>query len=106
MINLLDEDVDFTFELNGLALKNAGLVILIGFVLSLIIGLWLITFSGKRKNGENGLSCWGWIGVYLISCIPIVSLVMMFIWAFGEKTRDDFTFRCWARLNLISSLLI
>ena len=81
-----------------------ALIMLISVVVAIVLWIWLITASGKRRNGEEGRSCWGWILTYLLMSLPIVNLVMLFVWSFGGGAGKDFTFRNWARLNLITIL--
>ena len=77
----------------------------IAAILPAIICL-LIAYFASRNHEGSGKSVLGLIGVSLVMCVPIVSLVMVFIWAFGEKTKSDPTFRNWARLLLISELYV
>lgn len=84
--------------------KNLLACIGISFLISSIICLWFIQFASRRNGMETGKSAWGWIGTSILMVIPVVSIIMLFVWAFGEKTRNDYTFRSWAKLNLIAIL--
>lgn len=95
-----DDDEVLISEVANLLLIVLG----ISFLVSLIIIIWVIHAFSRRKNGETGKSVWGWIGVNLLMIIPFVSTILLFVWAFGEKTKNDYTFRSWARLNLTMML--
>ena len=101
--------MDQMFERLWLLLTGPGeaflIVLGIAAVLPAIICL-LIAYFASRNHEGSGKSVLGLIGVSLVMCVPIVSLVMVFIWAFGEKTKSDPTFRNWARLLLISELYV
>jgi ABC-type Fe3+ transport system permease subunit len=48
-----------------------------------------------------------WIGVYLLSLIPVVNLILMFVWAFSDKTKkNEYSLRSYARANLIMTLIV
>jgi len=55
----------------------------------------------ERSNKSIG----GWILTYIIMGIPLIGLIMMFVWAFGEKTKADPTFRNWAKAELLILLI-
>ena len=40
-----------------------------------------------------------WIITYLIMCIPLVNLIMLFVWAFGSGTKPSKV--NWAKASLI-----
>lgn len=44
-----------------------------------------------------------WIGVFLISCLPLVNLIMLFVWAFSSSTKKSL--KNYARAMLIMSLI-
>ena len=98
-----DGKKEFTIDYDKLTsyINDSLTIIGIGMLVILIISIWLINWAGSSKNGGSGLSCWKWVGAYLVLSVPVVSLIMLFVWSFGEKSKSDFTFRCWARLNLI-----
>ena len=75
----------------------------IAIILPAIICLLIAYFSDK-KSANGGKSILGLIGVSIILLIPLVSLIMLFVWAFGEKTKSDPTFRNYARLTLLGYL--
>ena len=88
----LANSVEDLLDASLTAFGIAGLV-------ALIIGLWLIHIASKGAG--SGRTCWGWILTGIIMCIPLINIIMLFVWAFGSKTSGDTTFKCWARLNLV-----
>lgn len=58
------------------------------------------TTSIPAQSGAHR-SVLGWIGTYLLMGLPLVGIIMLFVWAFGDKTKADPTFRNWARMMLI-----
>ena len=56
-----------------------------------------------QKPVEEPVSVLGWIGRFLIPCIPVVGwiiyLVMLFVWM-GDNTKQE-SFRNWAKAQLI-----
>ena len=74
----------------------------IAFIFPAVVCLIIILLIDRNKG--EGKSILGWIGVYALSIIPIVSIIMLFVWAFGEKTKSDITFRNYARLMLLGYL--
>ena len=56
----------------------------------------------KRYENDDPLSIGGWIGTLLVLMIPVVNLVMFFVWAFGNgnECRKNF-----ALASLILTLL-
>ena len=80
-----------------LGIFNGPIVILgIAAVVPAIICL-LVAYASDKKS-ETGRSILGWVVVLILTSLPIVSIIMLFIWAFGEKTKSDPTFRNYARL--------
>lgn len=49
------------------------------------------------------VSVGGWIGVYLLSMLPIINLIMMFVWAFSSGTKKSL--QNYARAMLIMALI-
>jgi hypothetical protein len=45
-----------------------------------------------------------WLITFLITAIPLVGIVMLFVWAFGSS--DNQTRANWAKANLIMALII
>lgn len=86
-----------------MASENMLIVLGIAAVLPAIICLLIAYFSDK-KSDDGGRSILGWFGITIVLAIPLVSLIMLFIWAFGEKTKSDPTFRNYARLILLTYL--
>lgn len=51
------------------------------------------------ENRIAAMSIGDWLIIYLITAIPLINIVMLFVWAFGDssnKTRGN-----WAKANLI-----
>ena len=55
-----------------------------------------------QSVNEKPVSVGGWIGTILLTCIPCVGLIMMFVWAFGN---GNTTKKNWARAGLIFMLI-
>ena len=45
-----------------------------------------------------------WLLTYLLCCIPIANIVLMFMWAFGNKAKPSK--KTWARAGLILCLIV
>lgn len=52
---------------------------------------------------DEHVSVGGWIGRWLLLMLPIVNIVMLFVWAFGG-TRQ-YSLKTWARAQLILTLI-
>jgi predicted permease len=50
------------------------------------------------------MSVGDWIVTYLLMCIPLVGIIMLFVWAFGSDTRPSR--KTWAQATLILLLVI
>ena len=48
---------------------------------------------------QNPVSVGEWVLTYLILCVPIVNIVMLFVWAFGSSTNPSKA--NWAKASLI-----
>lgn len=80
--------------------------------------------SGNRNGGQYGyqqpvntvyvnkpdvhydehVSVGGWIGRWLVMCIPIVNIIMLFVWAFGGSRK--YSLKTWARARLLLALIV
>ena len=49
------------------------------------------------------VSIGGWIGVMLLTCLPLVNLIMLFVWAFSSSTKKSL--KNYARAALILALI-
>lgn len=49
------------------------------------------------------VSIGGWIGVMLLTCLPLVNLIMLFVWAFSSSTKKSL--KNYARASLILILI-
>ncbi|MGM0648807.1 MAG: hypothetical protein ACQESZ_10545 [Bacteroidota bacterium] len=53
-----------------------------------------------RQNGENNpVSLGEWVITMIISAIPLVNLIMLFVWGFGDSTKTSKA--NWAKATLI-----
>ena len=52
---------------------------------------------------SNEVSVGDWIITFIITAIPLVGLIMLFVWAFGDGTNPSK--RNWARAYLILGLI-
>lgn len=50
------------------------------------------------------VSIGGWIGVMLLSCLPLINLIMLFVWAFSSSTKKSL--KNYARAALIMFLIV
>jgi len=57
-----------------------------------------------QDNREPVLSVGDWMITILITAIPIVGLVMLFVWAFGDG--QNLTKANWAKAKLICALIM
>lgn len=55
-----------------------------------------------KYDNDEPLSVGGWIGTLIVMCIPIVRLVMIFVWGFGNGNTSRKNF---AIANLILMLI-
>lgn len=53
---------------------------------------------------DEHVSIGGWIGRWFLMCIPIVNIIMLFVWAFGG-TRQ-YSLKTWARARLVLALIV
>jgi hypothetical protein len=58
----------------------------------------------QASNFGEAVSVGSWIGTMLLCCIPLVGLIMMFVWAFGDATNPSK--KNWARAALILTLVV
>ena len=58
------------------------------------------TSSNNSVSSEHK-SVGQWIGVAIVSCIPLIGFILLCIWAFGDGSKNDPTFRNWARAQLV-----
>ncbi len=57
-----------------------------------------------NERSVKTMSVSDWIIVYLITFIPIVNIIMLFVWAFGNNTNR--TQSNWAKGNLVLFAII
>ena len=53
---------------------------------------------------DEHVSIGGWIGRWIVMCIPIVNIIMLFVWAFGGSRK--YSLKTWARARLILALIM
>ena len=53
---------------------------------------------------DEHVSIGGWIGRWLVMCIPIVNIIMLFVWAFGGSKK--YSLKTWARARLLLALIV
>ena len=53
---------------------------------------------------EKQMSVGDWILTYLLMCIPLVGVIMLFVWAFGGG--DQPSKKTWAQATLIWAVVI
>ena len=57
-----------------------------------------------QEEPIQSMSVSDWIIVYLIMLIPLVNLIMLFVWAFGNSTKT--TQQNWAKGNLVLMAIV
>lgn len=57
----------------------------------------------SQSYQSNNVSVGNWIVTYLIMAIPVVGLVMLFVWAFGNNSEPSKS--NWAKASLIWMLI-
>jgi hypothetical protein len=58
----------------------------------------------ENENNAEVVKTGDWVLTYLITAIPIVGLVMLFVWAFGNNTNPSKA--NWAKASLIWAAII
>ena len=53
---------------------------------------------------QKQMSVGDWIVTYLLMCIPIIGIIMLFVWAFGGDTQPSK--KTWAQATLIWAVVI
>ena len=53
---------------------------------------------------DREITIGNWILIYLLMCIPLVNLIMLFVWAFGSSA--PVSQANWAKAQLIFMLLL
>ncbi len=51
------------------------------------------------------MSLGDWIITYLVTCIPLVGIIMLFVWAFGEAGGQP-SKKTWAQASLVWILVV
>ena len=55
--------------------------------------------STSTSTNTDVITTGGWVIVYLIMCIPLINIIMLFVWAFGGGTPASKA--NWAKASLI-----
>ena len=62
------------------------------------------TVYRNDSRGYEPVSIGSWIGVWLLSCIPIVGFIMLIVWACGGTRKQSL--KNWARAQFIILLIL
>ena len=57
----------------------------------------------RGYHPSEHVSTWGWIGRWLLMCIPIVNVILLLVWGFGGSSKRSLV--TWARAQLILTLI-
>ncbi len=60
--------------------------------------------STQSSNDDSFMSIGDWLITFLICAIPIIGIIMMFVWAFGNTNPQSK--KTWAQAALIFSLIV
>ena len=60
--------------------------------------------STQSSNDDSLMSVGDWLITFLLCAIPIIGIIMMFVWAFGDTNPKSK--KTWAQAALIFSLII
>jgi Na+/phosphate symporter len=82
------------------------------FVWSKITYTFLTIFSGGKMDPLNTgfttnykpMTMGGWLITFIIQAIPLVGIIMLFVWAFGDGTHPSK--KTWAQASLIFALIM
>jgi heme/copper-type cytochrome/quinol oxidase subunit 2 len=57
-----------------------------------------------ENQNYQPVSMGDWLITFIITCLPVVGIVMLFVWAFGDGTHPSK--KNWAKASLILALII
>lgn len=57
----------------------------------------------RGYHPDEHVSTWGWIGRWLLMCIPILNIVLLLVWGFGGSSKRSLV--TWARAQLVLTLI-
>lgn len=60
-------------------------------------------YYNMQSTNNEPVTIGGWIGVFFLSVLPLVNLIMLFVWAFSSSTKQSL--KNYARAVLILSLI-
>ena len=52
---------------------------------------------------DEHVSTWGWIGRWVLMCIPILNIILLLVWGFGGSSKRSLV--TWARAQLVLTLI-
>ena len=93
-------------EVGGIGIWQLIILIIIAIIVySFWAGKVYISWPSKFKNNDSNVITTGdWVIVYLIMCIPLVNIIMLFVWAFGGGTPASKA--NWAKATLIWFVIV
>ena len=56
--------------------------------------------TANFRQTENVMTVWEWVGVIVVLGIPIVNIIMYFVWAFSSSTNQNLSNFCKATLMI------
>lgn len=62
--------------------------------------------SIQSSNNTHSVSLGGWLITFLILCIPIVGIVMLFVWSYGNSNPIHPSKKTWAQAMLVWLLIL
>ena len=62
--------------------------------------------SIQSSNNTPSVSLGGWLITFLILCIPIVGIVMLFVWSYGNSNPIHPSKKTWAQAMLVWLLIL
>lgn len=62
-----------------------------------------VYITDSEPHYDEHVSIGGWIGRWILMWIPLVNVVMLFVWAFGGT--EKYSLKTWARARLIVALI-
>ena len=52
---------------------------------------------------DEHVSTWGWIGRWILMCIPLVNIILLNVWGFGGSSKRSLV--TWARAQLVLTVI-
>ena len=60
----------------------------------------------ERREKKSTVSVMSWIGTILLSAIPLVNLIMWFVWAFTSRTRSRKNYAIASLILVLVSIIL